>query len=361
MIPPVPHVAEMAAYALADLAAPAGKRLVSLSQNESLRGPSPSAIKAASEALQAAHLYPDPDWTALRQALAAQHGVEADAILCGSGSLDLIGCIARTYLQPGTAALAPAHAYPFFATATRSTGARFDVAPERGFHADVDALLAAVRPETRVVFLANPGNPTGTRLPRTEVLRLRAGMPEEVLLVLDEAYGEFADHMGEPMFDLARQGNTVILRTLSKAYGLAGARLGWGLFPMAVAEQVRKMLNPNNVTLASQAAAEAAIVDQAWMRGTCAQTATLRDAFAERLRAIGVDAPQSFTNFTLIPFASAQAAAEVDATLKSEGVFLRPQAGAGLPHCLRATTGPPEDMDLAAELIETWAKGRTEP
>ncbi|MEO0751146.1 MAG: aminotransferase class I/II-fold pyridoxal phosphate-dependent enzyme, partial [Pseudomonadota bacterium] len=160
---------------------------------------------------------------------------------------------------------------------------------------------------------------------------------------------------------LVDQGNTVILRTLSKAYGLAGARLGWGLFPMAVAEHVRKMLNPNNVTLASQAAAEAAILDQAWMRDTCAQTATLRDAFAERLRAIGLDAPQSFTNFTLIPFASAQAAAEVDATLKSEGVFLRPQAGAGLPHCLRATTGPPEDMDLAAELIETWAKGRTKP
>lgn len=358
MIRPAPHIADMAAYALADLAAPEGKRLVSLSQNESLRGPSDRAILAAADALRAAHLYPDPDWTDLRQALSKLHSVAPDAILCGSGSLDLIGCIARTYLAPGLAALAPAHAYPFFATATRLTGARFDLAPERDLHADVDALLAAVRPDTRVIFLANPGNPTGTRLPRSEILRLREGLRNDVLLVLDEAYGEFADHLNEPMFDLAGGGDTVVLRTFSKAYGLAGARLGWGVFPESIAQEVRKALNPNNVTLVSQAAAFAAVHDQRWMRDTCAQTDAIRDAFAGRLRGLGFDIPQSFTNFSLIPFASPELAKSADLSLKSEGVVLRAQSGAGLPHCLRATVGQPEDMDLTADLLETWAQRR---
>ena len=358
MIRALPQVAEMAAYALADLSVPEGTRLVSLSQNESLRGPSQDAILAAAEALQAAHLYPDPDWTALTGTLAALHGVAPEAILCGSGSLDLIGCIARTYLGPGDAALATAHAYPFFATATRLTGARFDTAPERAWQADVDALLAAVTPETRVVFFANPGNPTGTRLPRSEVLRLREGLPADILLVLDEAYGEFSDHLNEPMFDLVDRGDTIVLRTFSKAYGLAGARVGWGVFPDAIARDVRKALNPNSVTLASQTAALAASRDQTWMRETCAQTVAIRDAFATKLRKIGFDVPQSFTNFVLIPFASERDARDADAYLKSHGVFLRAQAGAGLPQCLRATTGAREDMDLAADLLESWAQGR---
>ncbi|MEM1238014.1 MAG: histidinol-phosphate transaminase [Pseudomonadota bacterium] len=354
MIPPLPHIADMAAYALADLSVPEGKRLISLSQNEALRGPSPKALAAMESAARGGHLYPDPDWTALRETLASIHGVNAPQILCGAGSLDLIGCIARAYLQPGLAALASAHAYPFFGSGTRMTGARFDTAPETDLHANVDALLAAVRPDTRIVFLANPGNPTGTRLPRAEILRLREHLRDDILFVLDEAYGEFADHLPEPMFDLAHRDDTIILRTFSKAYGLAGVRLGWGVFPDAVASQVRKLLNPNNVTLASQAAAEAAAQDQSWMLETCAQTASLRDAFADRLRIAGFSPVPSFTNFTLIPFTSTEAAQDADAFLKSEGVFLRPQAGAGLPHCLRATTGVAADMDFAATLLETW-------
>ena len=358
MIPPLPHVAEMAAYALADLTAPEGKRLISLSQNEALRGPSPKAIAAMDAAARGGHLYPDPDWTALRETLAEVHNINATQILCGAGSLDLIGCIARAYLAPGLAALAPAHAYPFFGSATRMTGARFDIAPETDLHANVDALLAAVRPETRMVLLANPGNPTGTRLPRSEILRLRDGLRDDILFGLDEAYGEFADHLSEPMFDLVARGDTVILRTFSKAYGLAGARLGWGVFPDAIAQNVRKLLNPNNVTKASQAAAQAAAEDQVWMRETCTQTAKRKDAFTGRLRAAGFAPVPSFTNFIIIPFASPEAAQNADAFLKSQGVFLRPQAGAGLPHCLRATIGVAADMDIAASLLETWTAGR---
>lgn len=354
MIPPVPHVAAMAAYALADLSAPEGKRLVSLSQNESLRAPSPKAISATGEAAAAPHLYPDPDWTALRAAIAEVHGLARDRILCGNGSLDLIGAIARAYCGAGNAALAPAHAYPYFRTATLMTGARFDTAPETALTADIDALLAAVRPDTRVVFLANPGNPTGTRAPRAELLRLREGLRGDILLVIDEAYGEFADHLGEGMFELVERGDTVVLRTFSKAYGLAGMRVGWGLFPPAVAREIRKLLNPNNVALPGQAAARAAMLDQDHMRATCAETAQIRDRFAGQTRALGLTVPQSFTNFTLIRFPSPQAAGRAHAFLTAEGVFLRPQGGAGLPDCLRATTGPAEDMDLAAALLKDW-------
>ena len=356
MIPPVPHVSAMAAYALADLESPEGKRLISLSQNESLRPPSPDVTAAIQNAAGMPHLYPDPDWTDLRYAIADLHGIDPDQIICGNGSLDLIGCIARAYLDPHRAALVPAHAYPFFRTATQTTGARLDAAPEENATVDVDALLHLISAETRVVFVANPGNPTGTRIPRSELIRLRDELPEDVLLVIDEAYGEFADHLSEPMFDQVARDNTVVLRTFSKAYGLAGLRVGWGLFPPAIGGEVRKLLNPNNVALAGQLAARAAVLDQTYMRETCAITAERRDAFAVRIRQTGLAVPNSFANFTLIHFPSAQAATEADTALRAEGVFLRPQTGPGLPDCLRATTGAAEDMDFTAGLLSDWCQ-----
>lgn len=350
----VPHIAEMAAYALANLSAPPGKRLISLSQNECLRPPSPMVAQALHRAAEVSHLYPDPDWSDLRSAIAGLHQINADDIICGNGSLDLIGCLARAYLAPDRAALVPAHAYPFFRTATQLSGARLDVAPEQDATVDVDAMLNAVRADTCIVFLANPGNPTGTRLPRSDILRLRDGLPRGVLLVIDEAYGEFADHLNEPMFDQVARGDTIVLRSFSKAYGLAGLRVGWGLFPPAVAAEVRKCLNPNNVALPGQMGALAAVQDQTYMRETCDITATRRDAFAQRIRAMGLHVPESFTNFALIRFASSEDAAEADAMLRQEGVYLRPQTGAGLHDCLRATIGAEKDMTLTADLLSNW-------
>ncbi|MEO0566166.1 MAG: histidinol-phosphate transaminase [Pseudomonadota bacterium] len=352
MIVPQDHIAGMAAYALADLSPPKGKRLISLSQNESLRPPAPGVLEAISKAASGVQAYPDPDWTDLRKALATQHGIDPALILCGNGSLDLIGCLARVYLGPSDAALAPAHAYPFFKTATLMTGARFDTAPETGLTADVDALLAAVTSETRIVFLANPGNPTGTRLSRADVLRLRDGLQGEILLVLDEAYGEFADHLSEPMFDLVTRGNTVLLRTFSKAYGLAGMRVGWGYFPPEIRDELRKVINPNNVSGISQVAALAALVDQNYMRETCRLTAHHRDAFIPGMRDVGIDASDSFANFALLSFATSEQAASVGAALRREGVFVRPQSGAGLPHCLRVTIAQEAEMTKAAQLIK---------
>lgn len=354
MIRPVPHVAAMSPYALASLSPPMGKPLVSLSQNESLRPPSPRAIEAAAKVLQMGHLYPDPDWSELRFALAKIHGISAQNILCGNGSMDLIVALTQTFANEHNAVLAPAHAYPFFKTAAQIARARFDTAPEDGGQVSVPALLAAIQPDTRIVFVANPGNPTGTRIPRADLVRLRDNLPGNVLLVIDEAYGEFADHLDEPVFDLVKRGNTVILRTFSKAYGLAGMRVGWGLFPPEIAVQIRKVMNPNNISIAGQAAAAAALEDQAYMRETCELTADLRDRFRSRLQLAGFDVPESFTNFVLIRFADADAASGADRVLRDEGVFLRPQTGAGLANCLRATIGGQSDLNVAADILECW-------
>lgn len=358
MIRPVAHVGAMSPYALADLHAPEGKRLISLSQNESLRAPSPHAVDAAAKAVSAGHLYPNPDWSELCAALSELHGVPAGSILCGNGSMELIACLAQAFAGEQRSVLAPAQAYPFFRTAAYLARAGFYTAPEDDGHVSVDALLQAVRPDTGIVFVANPGNPTGTRIPRIELLRLRESLDDTVLLVIDEAYGEFSDHLNEPMFDLVDRGDTIVLRTFSKAYGLAGLRVGWGVFPAAIAQEIRKTMNPNNISLAGQAAAVAALEDQAYMLETCRQTAVLRDAFRTRLLQVGYDVPESFTNFVLIRLRNTEEAQILDETLRLEGVFLRPQGGVGLGHCLRATIGVAQDLDIAAALLEHWAQGK---
>lgn len=356
MTQPRPHIASMAAYALARTEVPDGKPLVSLSQNESLRGPSPKAVDAASKAACAAAFYPDPDWSGLRQALAAHHRIDAEAILCGNGSLDLIGSLARVYASPARAVLAPAHAYPFFKTASQMADARFDTAPERDARVDVNALLSAVRPDTGLVFIANPGNPTGTRIPKADLIALREGLRGDILLVIDEAYGEFADHLHERCFDMVAGGNTVILRTFSKAYGLAGFRAGWGYFPAAIAAELRKVMNPNNLSGAAQAAAIAAIEDQAYMAETCRLTAKHRDRAVDLLQGAGFKTLPSFTNFILIDLHTSKAVQSVDAALRAEGIVLRPQGGAGLPQMLRMTVGPENAMCAAIDILTAWKK-----
>lgn len=244
-----PRIAAMAAYVLPELKVAAGVRLRSLAQNESALPPSPAALQAATSAVTRAALYPDPDWWALRDAIANVHGLDAGSILCGSGSMDLIAALASAYLDAGDRALTTRHGYLFFRTAARLAGAEVDLAPEPELTVDVSALLRAVTPHTRVVFVANPGNPTGTHITREALLTLRAGLPDEVLLIIDEAYGEFADEPGERVFDLVAGGDTVVLRTFSKAYGLTGMRVGRGVFPPGVAREVRKIQLPGSVGL----------------------------------------------------------------------------------------------------------------
>lgn len=354
MIRPNCHIAAMAPYALADLSVPAGKRLISLAQNESPLAPSPRALAAGQAALAESRLYSDPDWCALRAAIAAVHGLDPAQILCGAGSLELIAGLLQCYAGPGDRVLASQYTYAFFGVATQAAGADFVQAPEPDMTVSVDALLDAVDGRTRLVCVVNPGNPTGTRIPRRDLLRLRKGLDKSILLVIDEAYGEYADAPGEGSFDLVARGDTVVLRTFSKAYGLAGLRVGWGAFPPAVIAEVRKVLNPNNVSGVSQAAAAAAMADQDQMRRVCAETAARRDRFAARMRDLGLGVAESHTNFVVLRFADAAAAARADRTLRAEGLLLRGLAGYGLPDCLRATVGSEDDMAFAATLLAGW-------
>ncbi|MEX0305581.1 MAG: histidinol-phosphate transaminase, partial [Leisingera sp.] len=257
MIRAVPHVAAMAPYALADLG---GEGVISLAQNESAFAASPAAIAAGKAVLEQMPLYPDPEWPELRAAVAEVHGLDPAKILCGAGSMELIGCLIRAFAGPGDRVLGTDYGYAFVSSASAQVQADYVKARERELTVSVDDILAAVTPQTRIVFVCNPGNPTGTLIPNSEILRLRAGLSTDVLLVVDQAYAEFADADNDPaeVFALVDRGDTVVMRTLSKAYGLAGARAGWGYFPLEIAGEVRKLLNPNNISIPSQAMAAAA-------------------------------------------------------------------------------------------------------
>ncbi|MBI1495107.1 pyridoxal phosphate-dependent aminotransferase [Halocynthiibacter styelae] len=351
MIRPVSHVEAMAAYALADLG---GAGTISLAQNESAFPASPAAVKAAQDVLNDMPLYPDPDWPELRAAIAQVHGVAAENILCGAGSMELIGCLIRAYAGPGDHVLGTDYGYAYVASASAQVQADYVKAREVDLTISVDDVLAAVTSATKIVFLCNPGNPTGTLIANSEIIRLRENLRSDVLLVVDQAYAEFSDAREDPaeVFALVDRGDTVVMRTFSKAYGLAGARVGWGLFPQAIAGEVRKLLNPNNVSIVSQAMATAAMRDQAHMRDCVASTAAIRDEFAAGCRALGLHVPQSHTNFVLMRFASAEAAQKADAALRAEGLLMRGMGGYGLSDCLRATICEKPVMDRCLNVLK---------
>lgn len=350
MITPIATIAQMSPYVLADLG---GSDMTSLAQNESAWPPSPNAIAAGQAMLERAALYPDPDWRDLIHEISTLHNIPEPMILCGAGSMELIGCLIRAYAGPGHQVLGSQFGYAFVATATRATGAEYVTAPERDFTVDVDAMLAAITSQTRVVFVCDPGNPTGTTMPTGDLMRLRDKMPSDVLLVVDQAYAEFTDPHFDPapIFQLCNAGNTVVTRTFSKAYGLAGSRVGWGVFPKAIALEMRKILNPNNISGVSQEMARAAMADQPYMQGVVARTATLRDKFAMEARALGVNVPESRTNFVLLHFADAAQASNVHDALQAQGLMMRPMAGYGLADCLRATIADAEVMDRAMDVM----------
>lgn len=348
------HIEAMSAFALANFG---GYDRPTLAQNESAFLPSPKAITAGQDAIARSHLYPDPDWTVLREAIAKAYGVERELILCGAGSMDLIACTIAAFAGLGDEVLATAYAYNFAASATARANAVYVKVAECDLAVSVDSIVAAVTPATRIVFVCNPGNPTGTCIRNAELLRLRAALRGDVLLVIDQAYGEFDDQDPQAIFALVARGDTVVLRTLSKAYGLAGARVGWGLFSPSVAAEIRKLQNSNQVTTPSLAMAVAAVEDQAYMRETVARTGAIRDRFAQDLRAAGYGVPESRTNFVLIRFADAAAAAAADAALRGAGTIVRSLGGYGLTDCLRATVGPQEMMDRALRILTDLRSG----
>lgn len=321
-------------------------QLLELGSNENPYGPSPAARAAVVGQLDALHRYPDPLGADLKRALATIHGVDTTQILLGNGSHELLMQLAQAFAGPGCEVVFSRYGFAAFALATRASGATMRVAealPRTSampLGHDLDAIAAAVTQATRLVYLANPNNPTGTWFGHAELVAFMARVPPDVIVVMDEAYAEMADADADAASALPlvrTHPNLVLTRTFSKAYGLAGLRVGYligapGL--VAVMERIRESFNVNGPALA---ACEAALGDTGHLQRACARNAEQRSTLADALRARGLAVLPSQTNFVLVEFGARTAALE--AALVARGVVLRPMAGYGLPDWLRITVG----------------------
>lgn len=332
-----------------------GRRLVKLSANENPLGTSAAAL-AARAALGSASDYPDPDAKALRAAIGELHGIDPARIVCGTGSDELLNLAAQGFAGPGDEVLFSRFSFAVYDIAARRCGATPVEAPDADYATDVDALLAAVSEHTRVVFLANPNNPTGTFLPRGEVERLHAALPPDVLLVVDQAYAEY---LGEGEDDgglelAARHENVLVTRTFSKIHGLAGERIGWATGAPQLVDVLNRIRGPFNVTSSGQAAALAALGDTDFVRRSRDHNAAELARFAAAIEALGnhgLRAVPSKANFLLVLFDGAVRAAEALEALAGAGYAVRHLPGQGLPHALRITIGRRADMDAIAETL----------
>ncbi len=355
MIRPNPTVAAMDPYALPDTSAAGDLEPIVLAQNEHAWPPSQRVQQAIEAAMQQAQLYPDCEWSGLRAAIAEVHDLDAGKIVCGCGSMELMSGLMLAYLSSADRLLMTDYGYLFMRTLARLVGAQVDSAAEPDYRVNVDNIIAALQPETKLVFIVNPGNPCGSLLHNDEIRRLRAALPQDVLLLVDEAYAEFADEgFHEPLFDLVEQGNTVITRTFSKIYGLAGLRVGWGYFPADIRDQLRKVLNPSSVSLLSQVAAQAAMEDQAAAAEARRLIAEQRNYLSAEISKLDLKVVPSQTNFILVDFEAEKRAAEAFEFLRNHRLVVRPMGGYGLPACLRITIGRPEHMRLTVQTLDAW-------
>ncbi len=338
---PRAELMQIDAYVPGKSAAVGAARTVKLSSNESPLGPSPKAVAASVQAAASLALYPDGAATRLRQAIAELHGLDPNRILCGNGSDELLGLIAQAFLRPGDEGLYSQFGFLSYPIAIRAAGATPIAAPERDWSADVDALLGSVSEKTRVVFLANPNNPTGAMLTRGEVRRLHAGLPRDALLLIDAAYAEYvADEAYESGAELVEaHENVVMTRTFSKAYGLAGARLGWLYAKPYVIDALSRIRGPFNVNAPAQAAGVAALGDPEHLAAAVAHNARWLPWLRRQILDLGLEAPPSHGNFVLIRFRDGAQAKDADAALTASGYVLRGMDAYGLPDCLRVTVG----------------------
>ena len=337
-----------------------GRELVKLSANENPLGTSPAAL-AALETAAPPSRYPDPDAAVLRAAIGTLHGIDPARIVCGTGSDELLNLAAQGYAGPGDEVLFTRYSFVVYDIAARRCGATPVEAADRDYATDVDALLGAVTERTRVVFLANPNNPTGSFLPASEVARLHAGLPRDVLLVLDQAYAEYLapedDDRGLEF--AARHDNVLVTRTFSKIYGLAGERIGWATGAPEIVDTLNRIRGPFNVTNHGQAAALAALDDQSFVEHSREHNAAELARFAERIEALGnhgLRALPSRGNFVLVLFEGALTAAAALDGLAEAGFAVRHLPGQGLAHGLRITIGTREQMDAIAEALRTLAE-----
>ena len=358
-IRPRPGILDIALYVggeskIAGHAAP-----LKLSSNENPFGPSPRAIAAFEAAARDLALYPDSGHAPLRRAIGATHGLDPDRVICGAGSDEILTFLAQAYAGEGDEVIYTEHGFGMYRIVTLAAGATPVEVPERARRVDVDAILAACTARTRLVFFANPANPTGTLVSPEEIARLAENLPPAALLVVDGAYAEFVG----PGFDgsaalVEARDNVVMTRTFSKIHGLGGLRIGWGYGPTHVIEALNRVRGPFNLSGPALAAAEAAIRDTAYTEFCFGENTRNRARLAADLRDAGIPCDASEANFVLARFRDAAEAEACDRALRAAGIIVRRVAGYKLPDCLRITVGDAAGCARVAAAVRAFAEAR---
>jgi histidinol-phosphate aminotransferase len=350
-IKPQPGIMDIALYEGGKAHVAGISDAVKLSSNENPFGPSDRAKEAFSRAVHRLHRYPNTDHAGLRQAIGEVHGLDPARIICGAGSDEIIHFLCQAYAGPKGEVVFTEHGFLMYRISALAAGAKPVAVPERERTTDVDAILAACGPKTKLVFVANPNNPTGTMVGEAELERLAAGLPPQAILVIDGAYAEYVGGYDGGARLATERPNVVMTRTFSKIYGLGGLRIGWGYGPKPIIDVLNRIRGPFNLSSAQLETAEAAVRDQDHVDGCREENTRMRAWLAKSLAEKGVPSDTSTANFILARFADAAEAEACDAFLQERGLIVRRVSGYGLPNCLRITVGDEASCRRVAHAI----------
>jgi histidinol-phosphate aminotransferase len=350
-----PGLAELIPYVGGESDIEGKTKIIKLASNEGALGPSPKAVEAYKAAAETMYRYPDGECIGLRKALADFHGIKFENIVCGAGTDEIFGLLCHAYVGPGDQTIQGAHAFLMYAIQTKAFGGTPIAVPEKNLNVDVDAMLDAVTDATKVVFVANPNNPTGTYVKADELYRLREALRDDILLVIDSAYAEYinADDYTAGI-DLVEAGDNVVMtRTFSKIYAMGGMRLGFAYCPHGVAYILNRVRHAFNVTSAAQVAGIAALHDQAFVRRSREHNRQWLAWTMQQIRGLGLEVPDSAGNFVLIRFPNAPGkdAEAADKFLKRNGIIVRRMGVYGLPDYLRVSIGLEHEMRKVADVL----------
>jgi histidinol-phosphate aminotransferase len=357
-ITPQPGILDIALYQGGKSAIAGHDEVLKLSSNENPLGPPPSAQRAIAAATTEIHRYPSTDHGDLRAAIAEVHGLDANRIICGVGSDEVLQFVAQAYSGPGDEIIHTEHGFSMYPILARMAGATPVCVPEADRVVDVDAILTAVTAKTRIVFLTNPGNPTGTMLPDGELDRLADTLPDNIILVIDGAYTEYAEGFDGGAALAGSRPNVLMTRTFSKIYGLGGLRIGWGYGPQDMIDVMTRIRQPFNLSGLQLAAALAAVRDRDWVNRCAAQNATQRTRLTGALRQLGLGCDDSHANFVLARFADPHQANAANTALLADGIIVRVPSSYGFPDGLRITVGDAEQTGRVIDTLTRWQEAQ---